>query len=202
MDVIMHVPACPLARTPLYQLTVLHSLMLRWLQRFAGYTEQTADMKNCLSSKCETASQQLWGSEGCHYHVHISSDSSDDTSGHLCCHYPNHCDPALLKGSSKAQSWTHSHRWLSVSGCCFTPTYEWKQLQNNTFFTSLKSALVFAAVSFWFIANVPLSMSAQIFHLLVSCTGIVQEYCNGCWKGSESWKFQWNNRNEERTSSI
>lgn len=29
----------------------------------------------------KTAAQQLWGSEGCHYHVHISGDSSDDTSG-------------------------------------------------------------------------------------------------------------------------
>lgn len=56
--------------------------------------------KLCLSSKCETASQQLWGSEGCHYHVHISSDSSDDTSGHPCCHYPNHWSSA-----AKRQLW-------------------------------------------------------------------------------------------------
>lgn len=66
-----------------------------WLHRTNSRHE-----KLCLSSKCETASQQLWGSEGCHYHVHISSDSSDDTSGHPCCHYPNHWSSA-----AKRQLW-------------------------------------------------------------------------------------------------
>lgn len=58
LSVIMHLPACPLARTPLYQLMVLHSLMLRWLQMIAGYTNKQQTWKtvfvikvwNCISA--------------------------------------------------------------------------------------------------------------------------------------------------------
>lgn len=98
--VIVHLPACPLARTPLYQLTVLHSLMLRWLQMIAGYTEQTADMKNCV----------------CHQSVKLHLSSCEDQRAVIItCTSPvtaamipqgirvviiQTTDPALLKGSS------------------------------------------------------------------------------------------------------